>query len=346
MKILKGNRVLFFLLVLFFFSSNVFAQTQSWDSYYSDDNNFSSSDSSSSTSSSTTSSTPASTYVNTYTYSDSKASTTPASTITPTSTKTQTSSYTTPSTQTTSSYGTSTTSTQAPAPTISYEIQGLITKGQLVEAQTKLQALLKDTYTTSKRNEIEEKISELNMQLLFSDKKFDGVLIYTVKSGDNLYNIAKKHKTSVNLIQKMNDMEKAMIYPDQKLRVINGAIKIDVDKSENKMRIYLGETFFKVYPVATGASGSITPEGTFTVVNKLENPTWYKTGAVIEPGSPDNLLGTRWLGFSKKGYGIHGTVDPESIGKHVTSGCVRMVNQDVEELFDIVPRGTQVRVIA
>ena len=74
------------------------------------------------------------------------------------------------------------------------------------------------------------------------------------------------------------------------------------------------------------------------------NPTWFKTGAIYPPGSPDNELGSRWLGFDKPGYGIHGTVEPQSIGKSVSRGCIRMLNQDVEEVYSMVPSGTQVTV--
>ncbi|MCX5714227.1 MAG: L,D-transpeptidase [Candidatus Omnitrophica bacterium] len=63
------------------------------------------------------------------------------------------------------------------------------------------------------------------------------------------------------------------------------------------------------------------------------------------PGSADNLLGTRWLGIDLPGYGIHGTVDPSSLGKQVTQGCVRMANSDAEELYSIVPTGTEVTIV-
>ena len=66
---------------------------------------------------------------------------------------------------------------------------------------------------------------------------------------------------------------------------------------------------------------------------------------MVPPDSPENILGTRWLGIDKQGYGLHGSVDPTSIGKQVTAGCVRMPNKDVEELFDIVPVGTDVMIV-
>jgi len=66
---------------------------------------------------------------------------------------------------------------------------------------------------------------------------------------------------------------------------------------------------------------------------------------VVPPESPQNVLGTRWLGFDLQGYGIHGTVEPETIGQQVTAGCVRMVNEQVEELYTIVPIGTKVKIV-
>jgi lipoprotein-anchoring transpeptidase ErfK/SrfK len=72
---------------------------------------------------------------------------------------------------------------------------------------------------------------------------------------------------------------------------------------------------------------------------------WYKQGAVVPPDSPENVLGTRWLGFDKPGYGIHGTVDAAPIAKQQSAGCVRMVNSDVEELFTVVPIGTEVTIV-
>lgn len=97
----------------------------------------------------------------------------------------------------------------------------------------------------------------------------------------------------------------------------------------------------KVYSVAVGAEVSHSPEGDFTIVNRLENPTYYAPGKVIGPGK-DNPVGTRWMGLSKKGYGIHGTNVPSSIGKAASHGCIRMRQRDLEELFTMVRVGDKV----
>jgi lipoprotein-anchoring transpeptidase ErfK/SrfK len=129
------------------------------------------------------------------------------------------------------------------------------------------------------------------------------------------------------------------------------AKRITIDKSENRLRLYDGPTLVKEYPVATGRSVTITPEGRFAIVFKTVDPGWTnpETGEFFPGGSPRNPLGTRWLGLGVgntrgRSYGIHGTNSPASIGGHITHGCVRMYNHDVEELYRTVPLGTIVTI--
>jgi lipoprotein-anchoring transpeptidase ErfK/SrfK len=97
----------------------------------------------------------------------------------------------------------------------------------------------------------------------------------------------------------------------------------------------------KVFPVAVGASDSPSPDGEFQIINRLSNPTYYHPGKVI-PAGPANPLGSRWIGLSRKGYGIHGTNAPRSIGKAASHGCIRMAKRDLEQFFDLVSVGDTV----
>ncbi|WP_169823883.1 L,D-transpeptidase family protein [Bacillus marinisedimentorum] len=120
---------------------------------------------------------------------------------------------------------------------------------------------------------------------------------------------------------------------------------IEVSKSKHLVTLYDGDRILFQEKAATGKSDDLTPTGTFQVIAKLENP-WYSPKG-ITGGSPDNPLGTRWLGLSVPGtsgekYGIHGTNNPSSIGKDVSLGCIRLDNRNVEWLFDRVPLGTKV----
>ena len=99
------------------------------------------------------------------------------------------------------------------------------------------------------------------------------------------------------------------------------------------------------FQVAVGADVTPSPTGEFKVVNRVENPVYYHPGVVI-PAGKDNPLGTRWLGLSEKGYGIHGTNAPKSIGHAASHGCIRMRNRDVEKLFTLVGVGDTVKIRA
>ena len=125
---------------------------------------------------------------------------------------------------------------------------------------------------------------------------------------------------------------------------------IVVDLSENHLYLYDGLRVVANYPVATAAAGYTTPVGTWEVVDKRENPTWYNPaedtwGAdlppVIEPG-PGNPLGTRAIYLNAPGIRIHGTYSSSSIGTYASHGCIRMYISDSEELFDLVDTGTRV----
>ena len=166
---------------------------------------------------------------------------------------------------------------------------------------------------------------------------------YQIQSGDTLTQIAKRYSTTVELLKQTNKLDRDVIHVGKKLKVVLGKFDVLVDKSQNVLSLRLDEKVIKSYLVSTGEKNS-TPIGKFALVNKLESPTWYKAGVVVPPGSPENILGTRWLGLSISGYGIHGTVEPEKIGAQVTAGCIRMRNQDVEELYALLPIGTPVTI--
>ena len=97
------------------------------------------------------------------------------------------------------------------------------------------------------------------------------------------------------------------------------------------------------FSVAVGADVTPSPTGEFRVVNRVQNPTYYHPGIVIPTGK-DNPLGTRWLGLSQKGYGIHGTNAPRSVGRAASHGCIRLRNRDMERLFTMVRVGDAVQI--
>lgn len=120
--------------------------------------------------------------------------------------------------------------------------------------------------------------------------------------------------------------------------------RIVVSIADRKLVLVHGERVVKVYDVAVGRRTTPSPSGEFTIESRVANPTWYGPKQVVGPGEA-NPLGTRWLGLSAKGYGIHGTNVPNSIGKAASHGCIRMRNADVEELFELVQTGVKVQLL-
>jgi lipoprotein-anchoring transpeptidase ErfK/SrfK len=120
--------------------------------------------------------------------------------------------------------------------------------------------------------------------------------------------------------------------------------RIVVSLSQKQLALWEGDSVIKVYEVSVGKSSTPSPVGSFEIVNRIDHPTWYGHGRPVPPGAR-NPLGTRWIGLSKAGYGIHGTNEPDSIGKAASHGCIRMRNHDVEELFVLVKPGMKVEFI-
>ena len=224
------------------------------------------------------------------------------------------------------------------------EIEGLVEKGSLLEAKAHYQTLLQQDLPAETRTSIQGALEELNMKILFSPIETPDSFFYTVQKGDSLYVLAKKYHTTVDLIKKSNQLSTDSIRTGKKLKITKAVYSIAVDVSENRLKLFSDKELLKTYPVATGREGHPTPRGSFTIDTKLENPVWYKAGVTLPHGSPDNILGSRWLGFSLAGYGIHGTTLPETVGTNASEGCVRMYNRDVEEVFSIVPAGTTVTI--
>ena len=189
------------------------------------------------------------------------------------------------------------------------------------------------------------RLGNVNVSLLFSPIVTDLDAVYQVRPGDTLGKIAKTHGTTIEFLRRANGLKGDTIRVGQTLKRPKGRFSIVVDKSQTQLLLTQENQFIKTYPVAIGKEVSPTPVGTFKIVNRLPNPVWYKQNAVVPADSPENILGTRWMGIDKSGYGIHGSEDPGAIGQQVTAGCVRLSNSDVEELFDIVPVGTEVTIV-
>lgn len=217
-------------------------------------------------------------------------------------------------------------------------------RGDLPKAKECYRTFVEKFPSSPRIAEAHAALDDVSVRLIFSPAPTPDSTVYEVVKGDTLTRIARKFNTTVDLIARANDIKRNAIRIGQKLKVQSAVPSIVVVRSQNILILKMGDEIVKTYRVATGKDNT-TPVGIFTIVNKAVNPVWYTTGAVVPPDSPENILGTRWMGISVPHYGIHGTTEPESIGQSVTAGCVRMKNEDVEELYTIVPVGTQVMIL-
>ncbi len=118
-----------------------------------------------------------------------------------------------------------------------------------------------------------------------------------------------------------------------------------ISLADRKLALIEDGEVVKVYAVAVGKATTPSPAGHFKIVNRIVKPTYYHKGVVIGPGR-GNPLGNRWMGLDRKGYGIHGTNEPHSIGYAASHGCIRMGKRDVEDLFSRVQVGDSVEILA
>jgi len=170
--------------------------------------------------------------------------------------------------------------------------------------------------------------------------------VHVIARGETLETIAKSYYITAGLLARINNIGNPnLIRQGQRIKVIHGPFHAVVSKSSFHLDVYLKDTLVKRFPVGLGTDDS-TPLGEWVCKNKLINPRYHppRGGKVIEADDPENPLGERWIGIEgvageamyQSGYGIHGTIDPESIGKAVSMGCIRLLNDDVEYLYDLL----------
>lgn len=192
--------------------------------------------------------------------------------------------------------------------------------------------------------------------IVYGGTKGEHVVRYRISSGDSLSGIAGRYFTTAEFLRKRNKISGSRIFVGRSLYVIPGDWKIVVSKQSRLLKLYrksgTSEKLFAVWEIGIGRMGK-TPAAEFAIASRVRHPDWYlPDGRVFKYGTPENQLGEYFLklapvtspGRPLLGYGIHGTNDEGSVGRSLSSGCVRMRNADVEVLYYLVPAGCRVEI--
>lgn len=232
-------------------------------------------------------------------------------------------------------------------------------------ARLLLNRALHDTRVTeSDRRVIRERLAGINEELLFSPRIVDGdplVSRYTIAAGDSLARIAARENLNVDwrLLQRVNRIsDPRRIRVGQTIKLVRGPFYARISKADYRLDLYAGDPensadpgmFIRSFSVGLGQYGS-TPSGSWIVRknSKLINPPWTnpQTGKHYSADNPENPIGEHWIGLegtddstaALAGYGLHGTIDPNSIGSQASMGCVRLDAGDIELLYELLVEG-------
>lgn len=218
------------------------------------------------------------------------------------------------------------------------EIDRQIKAGQVIEAHKALSKLY--WQQPDLRSSVQERIDHTAKAIYFSPQPHlqDP---YVVQSGDQLRKIASKHHVSWQYLSRLNRIDPKRLREGQKLKIIDGPFGAVVTLSDFELTLHHGGQYVRSYGCCIGKNNA-TPTGKFKVLNKVTHPQYTDPdGKVFSGSDPKNPLGTHWIDLGDS-YGIHGTIEPDSIGKAESRGCIRLLNADVSEVYDLLETGSEV----
>jgi len=235
------------------------------------------------------------------------------------------------------------------------QARGLYAAGKVIEARHRLNAMLGGKLGASEASEARTLLRRIADETIFSRRHVPNDPLtseYVIQPGDRLIHIGKRCKVPYEVLMAINGISDAgRIRGGQRIKLLNGPFHVKIYKSKFRMDVYLGGLYVRSYRVGLGRDEG-TPLGTWKVKERLENPTYYPPASagekrIVAPDDPTNPLGEHWIGLEgvsgaavgREGYGVHGTIEPESIGQAVSLGCVRMHNEDVAQLYTLLLPG-------
>jgi lipoprotein-anchoring transpeptidase ErfK/SrfK len=167
---------------------------------------------------------------------------------------------------------------------------------------------------------------------------------YEVQPGERLEDIGEKYSVPWELLAKINGIDDpAALRPGERLKVIRGPFQAVVSLESRELTILTnGGSYAGRFKIGIGSEHP-PQEGTFAVSEKVANPVYYGRDRAIGAEDPANPLGERWIGLGKN-LGIHGTNNPESIGRNDLAGSISLSQRDIEDVYDILSLGSRVTI--
>lgn len=238
----------------------------------------------------------------------------------------------------------------------------LIDAGKLIEARESLNHVVQREPNSAEGADARALMTNLAEQTIYSPRVFpDDPLMTTrkVAPSELLVKIAGEFNVPHEVIQQINGIADATkVRAGQVLKMPRGPFHARIYKSQFRLDLYLQDTFVRSFRVGLGEDNG-TPEGTWSVTERISNPTYYPPASAkdrrkIDGNDPSNPLGEHWIGLKgvdgaavgQTGFGIHGTIEPDSIGRSASMGCVRMHNEDVAFVFNaLAPRQSTVTIL-
>lgn len=252
-----------------------------------------------------------------------------------------------------------------PAPTSLADAKAKMDAGQIFQARQAYNALVvSGTLSPADLKAAKQQLNGLNATVIFSSKRFpEDPFMQTVKVplGGALAKIAAANEVPPEVLQKINGIsDPRKLRADQYLKVPKGPFNAVVYKKDFTLELWLGDPdakgslYVTSFPVGLGKDDS-TPPGTWAIINRLKNPAYFspRGEGVVAADDPKNPLGEYWLGLEgtngqavgKTSYGIHGTIDPDSIGKQSSMGCIRLKNEDVAQVYASLLDGKSIVIV-
>lgn len=231
---------------------------------------------------------------------------------------------------------------------------------ELIQARDTLNKALELKMNARQRMFVKQQLESMARQWLFTRDIYPSDRLcssYKVQPGDQLSTICSKYKVPYEIIMVLNNIARPeLLQAGQTLKMIHGPFHATINRSTFTMDLFLQDAFVQNFRVGIGKPGRETPTGLWCVKNRMVRPPWTDpdTGKRYEPEDPDYPLGARWIGLEglegpakgREGFAIHGTKEPDEIGAAVSRGCIRMYNDDVTLVYDLlVPGESMVRVV-